>query len=243
LIRFFIVLLLLLSYLNAQSNNSFDEFEDEFETQKERSWDPLQVYNVPMTKVNDFIYMNIMGPIARGYKAIASKPFREGVSNIFHNIRFPIRLTNNLLQLKFNNAFEESVRFAINSTYGIAGFIDIAKSEGGIERHNEDFGQTLGYYGMGNNIHIVLPLFGPSNLRDTIGLVADSFIDPVNYAQKKDWDIFESNNVYLLMNTYKVENEYSLHMNEYENIRKNSVNLYELLKSVYEQRRDKLIEE
>lgn len=231
------------SLLFAQQNDSFDDFGDEFEVEQVDSFDPLKFYNVPMTRFNDFVYMHIMGPIAKGYRYVVSKPIREGVSNVFHNIQFPVRFTNNILQLKFNNALEESARFVINSTYGLAGFIDLAKKDGGIERHDEDFGQTLGFYGMGNNIHIVLPLFGPSNLRDTIGLVADGFVDPIYYAQKRDWNVFESNNIYLFVNTYKIGNEYSLHMDEYENIRKDSVDLYFLLKSVYEQRRDKLIEE
>jgi len=229
--------------LFSQENNSFSDFQDEFATEKVDSFDPLKEYNIPMTKFNDYIYMNIMGPIANGYKYIVSKPIREGVSNIFYNIQFPIRLINNILQLKFTNAIEESVRFAVNSTYGLAGYIDLAKKEGSIQRHNEDFGQTLGFYGIGNDIHIVLPLFGPSNLRDTIGLIADGFISPINYAHKKDWSIFESTNNYLLISGYKITNEYSLHMDKYENIRKGSVNLYFLLKSVYEQRRTKLIEE
>ncbi len=96
---------------------------------------------------------------------------------------------------------------------------------------------------MSNDLHIVLPLFGPSNLRDTIGLVADGFIDPIYHAQRRDWNIFESNNAYIFLNTYKIGNEYSLHVDEYENIRKDSIDLYKLLKTVYEQRRDKLIEE
>ena len=244
--RVIFILFISFSLLFSQSNEEteFDDFDDEFSIEEvDSSWDPLEFYNIPMTQFNDFVYMYIMGPIAKGYRYVVSKPIREGVSNVFHNIQFPIRVTNNLLQFKFNNALEESARFAINSTYGIAGFIDVAKSEGGIERHNEDFGQTLGFYGMGNDIHIVLPLFGPSNLRDTIGLVGDAFVDPIYYAQKRDWNIFESNNFYLFVNTYKIGNEYSLHVDEYENIRKDSVNLYILLKSVYEQRRDALIEE
>ena len=244
--RFIFMCILTFSLLFAQTNDetSFDSFDNEFATQKVKSsWDPIKIYNVPMTQFNDFVYMSIMGPIAKGYRSVVNKPIREGVSNVFHNLQFPIRFTNNILQLKFNNALEESARFVINSTYGLAGFIDIAKSEGGLERHNEDFGQTLGFYGVGNDFHIVLPLFGPSNLRDTLGLITDSFVDPMYYAKKKDWDIFESNNRYLLINTYKIENEYSFQMDAYENIRKDSIDLYILLKNVYEQRRDKMIEE
>ena len=242
--RVIFIICISFSVLFSQQNDSFNDFQDEFDVeQTDTSWDPLKFYNVPMTQFNDFIYMHIMGPIAKGYRYVVTKPIREGVSNVFHNIQFPIRFANNLLQLKFNNALEESARFIINSTYGLVGFIDLAKKEGGLERHNEDFGQTLGFYGIGNGVHIVLPLFGPSNLRDTIGLVADGFIDPIYYAQKRGWNVFESNNVYLFINTYKIGNEYSLHIDEYENIRKDSVNLYFLLKSIYEQRRDKLIEE
>ena len=246
LFRVVFICLVSFSLLFSQSNKEtvFDDFDDEFGVEKvDSSWDPLEAYNIPMTQFNDFVYMHIMGPIAKGYRYVVSKPIREGVSNVFHNIQFPIRVANNLLQFKFNNALEETARFAINSTYGLAGFIDIAKSEGGIERHDEDFGQTLGFYGMGNYIHIVLPLFGPSNLRDTIGLVGDSFVDPIYHAQRRDWNAFESNNFYLFVNTYKIGNEYSLHVDEYENIRKDSVDLYVLLKSVYEQRRNALIEE
>jgi len=236
LTKIIIAIFLSLSLLHGQNDESFDDFQDEFKVEQTNdSWDPLKFYNIPMTQFNDFVYMYIMGPIADGYRYIVPKPIREGTSNVFHNIQFPIRFTNNLLQLNFNNALEESVRFAINSTYGIAGFIDIAKSDGGIERHNEDFGQTLGYYGMSNDIHIVLPLLGPSNLRDTIRIVADSVINPISYMEEKD--------VYFSIKTYDTINEYSLHMDEYENIRKDSLNLYILLKSVYEQRRNTLIEE
>lgn len=244
--RVIFILFISFSLLFSQSSNedAFDDFDDEFSTEEvDTSWDPLKFYNIPMTQFNDFVYMYVMGPISKGYRYVVAKPIREGVSNVFHNVQFPIRLTNNLLQFKFHNSLEESARFVINTTYGLGGFFDIAKSEGGIEKHDEDFGQTLGFYGMTSDIHIVLPLFGPSNLRDTIGLAADGFVDPIYHAQRRDWNIFKNNKAYLFLNTYKIGNEYSLHVDEYENIRKDAVNLYVLLKSVYEQRRDKLIEE
>lgn len=244
MLKIIISFLLFCSLLLAQSNNSFDDFEGEFsEKTAEPSWDPLEAYNIPMTTFNDFVYMNVMGPVAKGYRYVVAKPIRIGTSNVFHNILFPVRFVNNILQLKFNNAFEESARFVINSTFGIGGFFDVAKTQGGIERHNEDFGQTLGFYGVGNDIHIVLPLLGPSNLRDAIGILGDTFLDPLYYAQKKELGALEDYNVYILLNTYKIINEYSLHVDEYEDLRKNSVDLYKLLKSVYEQRRDTLIKE
>ena len=243
LLKTIIIVCLSFSLLFGEVDDSFNDFQDEFSIKKEVSWDPLKVYNIPMTQFNDFVYMHIMGPIVKGYRYVVPKPIREGVSNVFYNVQFPIRFTNNLFQFKFNNAFEETSRFVINSTYGLAGFIDIAKSEAGLKRHDEDFGQTLGFYGMCNDIPIVLPLLGPSNLRDAIGLVADTFVNPIYHAQRRDWNIFENNKAYIFVNTYNVANEYSLHVDEYENIRKDSVDLYILLKSVYEQRRDALIEE
>ncbi|WP_024955305.1 MlaA family lipoprotein [Sulfurospirillum arcachonense] len=243
--RLIFLFLLSFSLLFSQTDSSFDdEFENEF-TKKEKSssWDPIKGYNVQMTKFNDFVYMNIMGPVAKGYKNIVSTPVRKGVSNAFDNIKFPIRFVNNVLQLKFKNAFEETGRFIINSTYGLAGFLDLAKTEGGLNPHNEDLGQTLGYYGASDDFHIVLPLFGPSNLRDTIGLVGDSFLNPLSYAHSHEVNVLEDDRPYYFLKSYEVLNEYSLHVDEYEALRKDAVNLYPLLKNVYEQRRKKLIEE
>ena len=242
--RILIIFFLFTSLMFSQGNDDFANFDEEFATHKvETSWDPIQSYNRPMTKFNDFFYMNILGPTAKGYKYIVNKPIRESFSNAYHNLLFPVRFINNVLQLKFKNSMEESARFVINSTYGLAGLIDLAKIEGGLERHNEDFGQTLGFYGISNDFHIVLPLLGPSNLRDTIGLVVDSFANPLYYAKKENWNSFDSNHIYYYMKAHKTINEYSFQMDKYENIRKDSMDLYILLKEVYDQRRNKMIEE
>lgn len=242
--RFLIIFMLFFSLMFGQTNDEFDNFNDEFASKKIKpSWDPIRFYNEPMTQFNDFVYMNIMGPVAKGYKYIVNKPIREGVSNVFHNLQYPVRVTNNLLQLKFNNAWEETARFIINSTYGLAGFIDLAKIDGGLERHNEDFGQTLGFYGVSNDLHIVLPFLGPSNLRDTIGIVADGFADPLRYANNQEIGFLKSDKSYMLLNAYKIINEYSFQMKAYEEARKDSLDLYILLKEVYDQRRNRMIEE
>lgn len=242
--RILVIFMLLFSLMFGQTNDEFDSFNDEFTSEKiESSWDPIKFYNEPMTKFNDFVYMYIMGPITKGYTNITNKPIREGISNAFHNIQYPVRAANNLLQLKFKNTFEETARFVINSTFGLAGFIDLAKIDGGLERHNEDFGQTLGFYGVSNDFHIVLPFLGPSNLRDAVGIFADSFVDPLRYANDKELGFLKSNNTYMLINAHKIINEYSFQIDAYESIRKDSVDLYILLKEVYDQRRNKMIEE
>lgn len=242
--RFLFIFLISFSLLFAQANDEFASFEDEFsQNSVHASWDPLKAYNVQMTNFNDFVYMKVLGPVAKGYRYVVNKPIREGVSNIFYNLQFPVRFINNILQLKFKNAFEETARFAINSTFGLVGFVDLATKEGGLKKHDEDFGQTLGFYGVSDDLHIVLPLLGPSNLRDTIGFVVDGFANPLAYAQKEQWDGFEDDNTYLYLSVYQTINEYSLHINEYENVRKDALNLYIVLKNIYEQRRKKLIEE
>lgn len=224
--------------------NSDDDLIDDFDMEEiAPSWDPLAPYNVVMTDVNDFLYIQMLSPISKGYSYVVPKPARNGVSNFFHNLQFPIRFVNNILQFKFHNAFEETSRFIINSTFGVFGFYDFAYKFSNIEKHEEDLGQTLGYYGVSDDIHIVLPFFGPSNLRDTVGLIGDSFLNPFYLSTKQDLGVFENDETYLFLDSYKMLNEFSLHVEEYKNIRKDSVDLYTLLKSFYEQRRVKLIEE
>ncbi|MCH9740886.1 MAG: VacJ family lipoprotein, partial [Epsilonproteobacteria bacterium] len=164
----------------AVSDSFEDEFESEFEEEKHEVSDPLVGYNRAMTAFNDRVYRYALNPAAKGYAFMVPQPARVGVSNFFSNLKFPIHFTNNLLQLKFDNSMHELARFMINSTVGVLGFIDVAEYAG-IEPHEEDFGQTLGHYGVGSGFHLVLPFLGSSNLRDTIGLGVDMYASPVDY--------------------------------------------------------------
>jgi len=147
----------------------------------------------------------------------------------------PVNVANTLLQLKPKRAATELARFAVNTTAGFFGFTDPAASELNLQPYPEDFGQTLGHYGIGSGFHIVLPLLGPSNLRDTLGLVPDYFLDPINHI-----DDFETR---IAVRAYSQVNQTSLHLGEYESIKKDAVDLYPFLRDAYEQRRAKLIEE
>ncbi|TNF51662.1 MAG: VacJ family lipoprotein, partial [Deltaproteobacteria bacterium] len=153
----------------------------------------------------------------------------------FRNLLMPVRFTNNLLQLKPKQASIELARFVFNSTVGILGFFDPAAKHCDLHPYPEDFGQTLGYYGVGSGFHIVLPLLGPSNLRDTIGLVPDHFLNPISYVDDSE--------VRLALRVYKQVNQTSLHIGEYESLKKDAVDLYPFLRDSYEQRRNKQIEE
>lgn len=222
------------------------EFDNEFsqETQKE-VFDPLSGYNRAMTTFNDFLFMNVMNPIAKGYAYVLPQTVRVGVSNFFDNLLFPIRFTNNLLQLKFENAGVELGRFVVNSLWGLGGFMDPATNELGWKQYDEDFGQTLGYYGVGSGFHIVLPILGPSNLRDMFSMVPDGYISPISTTGSSDIPYKIPNNNLEAMGIMglKTTNSISLKLGQYENIKKDALDLYPFLRDIYEQRRNQQIKE
>lgn len=143
--------------------------------------DPLEGFNRGVYKFNDVSDKAVFKPIAGAYKAVMPSPVRSGVNNFFTNLKTFVTTINQVLQFKFNKAAESAGRFVINSTIGIAGLFDVASKQG-IPLYKEDFGQTLGYWGVGNGAYLMLPFFGPSTLRDATGLVADTMtIDPLGY--------------------------------------------------------------
>lgn len=229
----------------VEETSEEDEFLDEFEEEMkvEEKSDPLSGYNRVMTNFNDGVYEYALAPVARGYKKVVHKEIRTSVGNFFHNILYPIRLVNNLLQGKFKNSGEETGRFVINTTIGILGLFDPAKSYFGLEAHNEDFGQTLGYYGVGGGPHIVLPFFGPSNLRDTFSMYPDALLNPVDYHDERAYNLTNNYGESLILKTYNKVNYVSLHEGEYENLKKDAVDLYPFLRDVYEQYREQKIKE
>lgn len=222
-----------------QTETSENEFEDEFsEAETTEASDPLSGYNRAMTSFNDNFFTYALNPVSKAYAAVIPQPIRLGVSNFIHNINYPIRLVNNLLQLKFQNISDETERFIVNSTVGLAGLMDPATQYMNIPQHNEDFGQTLGYYGVGTGFHVVLPFIGPSNVRDALALLPDMYLTPLTNFKSYDQyripnNALESAAVY----TFAIINKNSLHLGEYENLKKDALDLYPFLKDIYEQKR------
>lgn len=143
--------------------------------------DPLEGINRGVYKFNDVTDRALIKPVAKAYKTVTPSPIRKGFSNFFSNLGTLTTVFNDLLQLKFAHAFTDAGRFVINSTFGLAGFIDVASMDN-IEKRNEDFGQTLGHWGVGNGAYLVLPFVGPSTLRDATGLAVDTATtDPITY--------------------------------------------------------------
>ena len=142
--------------------------------------DPFEPVNRGIYRFNERVDRAVLRPTARAYRAVAPQFVRTSVSNVFSNLREIRNVLNNTLQGKFTTAYSDFGRLAINSTFGVLGLFDIA-TEAGIEKHDEDFGQTLGWWGVGDGPFIMLPLFGQSTGRDTIAWPVDIATDPITY--------------------------------------------------------------
>ena len=140
--------------------------------------DPLEGYNRAIFAFNDGFDQVLMKPVATVYRDALPEPVRYWVRNFFANLYDPWTAVNNLLQGKPLDALQDLTRFAVNSTFGLLGFIDFA-TEMGIEKHDEDFGQTLGRWGMDEGAYLVWPFWGSSTLRDSAALPLDWYMDPV----------------------------------------------------------------
>jgi phospholipid-binding lipoprotein MlaA len=229
---------------NTDEIDEDDDFSDEFEDETvTEEFDPLSGYNRAMTSFNDGLYEYILKPVSNGYKFVVHKDIRSSVGKFFHNVLYPVRLVNNLLQGKFKNSAEETGRFVINSTVGVFGLFDPADSYFGLKKHNEDFGQTLGYYGVGSGFHIVLPILGPSNLRDAFSLYPDSLVNPIDYNDQRAYNLTHNSKDGLYLKSFKTINKTSFTSDMYDEMKKDAIDLYLYQKNIYEQYRIKQIKE
>ena len=145
-------------------------------------YDPFEDWNRGVYAFNDGIDRAVLEPVAKGYRAVTVEPVRQGVSNFLSNLNQPVVFANTVLQGKPGASLDTVTRFVMNSTVGIAGIFDVATPLN-VPKHNEDFGQTLGVWGVPNGPYLVLPLMGSSNLRDVAGRGVDTAFNPLNYAE------------------------------------------------------------
>jgi phospholipid-binding lipoprotein MlaA len=146
--------------------------------------DPWQSFNRSVFEFNETLDRNVAKPVAQGYLAVTPQFVDTGITNFFSNLEDVLIVANDVFQLKPLQALSNTGRFLINSTVGLFGFFDVA-SYLGLTKHNEDLGQTLGYWGVGAGPYVVLPFLGPSNVRDTFGRLGDSMSD-LGYSQVAD---------------------------------------------------------
>lgn len=198
--------------------------------------DPLEPLNRAFFLFNDKLYFWVLKPVATGYSAVAPEPARIGISNFFYNLAFPVRFINCALQGKIYAASEEIRRFVINSTVGMAGFIDVATNKLEIKKYEEDLGQTFGLWGLGPAFYVNWPILGPSTFRDTAGFVGDAFFYPISF-------ITAPSNYSFALNAFDLLNQTSLRIGDYEDLKKAAFDPYIALRDAYYQNRRSKIDE
>lgn len=216
-----------------ESDFGFDEFEAEFENFKVN--DPLSGYNKMMTRFNVALYTYALRPIAKGYEFVMPEFARVGIKNFASYINMPIRFLGNVLQLKFKEAGTELKRFGVNTIFGFFGLIDAA-SKAQIPLHHADFGLVLAHWGVGGGFHFVLPVLGPSNLRDTLSIPVNWYASPITYAATYDSSAW-INWLSVGITSFVMINEASLNTPTLDEIFYKTPNLYPFLRDAYEKRR------
>ena len=214
-----------------------DLFEDYVQTGEEKNGvaDPLYLFNHAMYTFNDRFYFWALKPMARGYGYIVPRPVRTGINNIFYNLLFPVRFVNSIFQGKARGAGSELRIFAVNSTVGLLGFFRPAQEKFQWKPSPEDLGQTLGSYRINEGFYLVLPLLGPSTLRDLVGTIGDSFVTPISYVTPYE--------AALGIRAFDVLNSTSLRIGDYEALKRASLDPYVAIKDGYIQlRRQRILQ-
>ncbi len=209
--------------------------EDELFVEHPEVYDPLEGLNRKVFVFNDKLYFWVVKPVAEAYEFIVPVDIRLSFRMAVDNVFFPIRVVNNLLQGKVENASIETVRFVVNSTLGLGGLTDPAGDLLDLQPKQEDFGQTLGVYGVGAGPYLCLPFLGPLNIRDGAGVLGDYLLNPALYLT---WD-----NIRVSAGYYSTEkiNRASLVLGKYEKFVEESFDPYIAIRDAYNQNRNSKI--
>jgi len=209
--------------------------EEEEASTPEPIADPLEPWNRAMFHFNDKLYFWVLKPTAQGYKAVTPDIVRVGVKNFFHNLTTPIRLVNCLLQGKSQAAGAELGSFMVNTVVGVLGFGNPAANDPRLTPHDEDFGQTLAVYGVGDGFYIIWPFLGPSTLRDSVAMGGDHFLAPLSYINSTEASVG--------IRFYDTINSTTFRIGDYESLKEAAVNPYEAFRNAYIQYRQRKIKE
>jgi len=240
-IALFLAFLLSAALAYGQESDVLSEeelFEEDLGDSIEVS-DPLEPVNRVFFKVNDFFLTKVADPIASTYEWIMPDTAEVGASNFFRNLRYPIRLTGNLLQGRLKGGWIETQRFAINSTVGVFGVMDPASEVDGLERlPGEDVGQALGAWGIPEGPYLVVPFLGPMTTRDAFGYVGDIVVDPIadplSVVDDWEWRLAYSSSSFVVESPGLIS--------RYNMMKGSSIDPYSSLKNAYVQNRRALIE-
>lgn len=205
----------------------------------EEANDPAEPLNRAIFEFNLFLDKGILRPIASVYRAALPQFAQDGVRNFLRYLKSPVIFINDILQGKPERAHETAMRFAAN-TLGFLGFIDLA-GDAGLEYHEEDFGQTLAVWGFGEGPYVMLPVLGPSNIRDTVGFAVDTFLfDPIAWWQRNDSNAFIHWTAWVRFGLTAVDGR-ARNMDQLAELEESSLDFYAAVRSLYRQRRNDLI--
>lgn len=196
--------------------------------------DPWASLNRPIFRFNDGLDRYVLEPVARGYDFVLPGFAKSGVSNFFSNLWFPVVFTNCVLQAKPLQATQSLTRFFVNTTIGVGGLFDVA-GHAEVPAPNEDFGQTLGYWGVQPGPYLVVPFLGPSNIRDTVGRTVDS--------ATRVWPFFVPWYVSSAAGTLEIVSTRAAYLEEVKDLRESSVDYYAAVRNAYLQRREALVQD
>lgn len=204
------------------------EYEEHLaeDAQEAHVYDPLEPLNRVFFEFNDKLYDWVLKPVTDGYIWVVPQELRECFGNFFLNVSMPVRLLNSLLQLDFEGSGVVLGRFVINSTLGVYGLVDVADIEFDLKPHRGDFGQTLGRWGFGDGVFFYWPVVGPSNVRDTLGLIVDAYTHPIPYFHDNrvlDLFYYSSNRI----------NTLSLNPDFYDDLKRYSLDPYVASRQAY----------
>lgn len=214
----------------AQGTGAGEDIEELFVIEDEN--DPLEIPNRFIFAFNMTLDVFIFKPAAATYRFLLPVQVRDSLRNFLRNLRTPVVLLNDLFQGEFERAETTTVRFALNSTAGVFGLFDVA-ADWGYPYHDEDFGQTLAVHGVGEGFYLVLPLFGPSSARDGVGIVVDTFLDPLTYVA----DQYDVQTQFLARPLVDGIDKRSRNIEDLEDLQRDAIDFYARIRSLYRQSR------
>jgi len=219
-----------------------ENFNFEDSSSKTEIYDPLERVNRKIFAFNEVFDRYFFEHVARGYRDYVPKPVRTSIGSFLHNLSLPIVFVNSVFQGDLNNSLASFSTFLINSTIGIGGLFDVAKNKN-IKYSNEDFGQTFAKYKVGDGPYLVIPFFGPSNLRDATGSVIGKLVDPLAFNMLEfggSRELIENREAFALAGMTAIDTREGL-LDVVDDVRKNSFDGYATIRSAYIQKRNSLI--
>lgn len=215
---------------SMDENAMHDDYD--FSAEEPAQPDGLEKMNRGVFAFNDGFITHVFTPVDKVYTGLFPRQFRNGFGNFYRNLKYPVRLVNALLQFKLDKVGKETASFALNTVFGMAGLFNVSSGVPALQSSPEDFGQTLAFYGVGHGSYLVLPILGPSSLRDTPGMIVDALLDPLYWVQPQSLGYG--------LSAHDKTNTASGALPVYQSLKADSLDHYTSMKDAYFQYRNSL---